>query len=159
DRTTRVIAKANRLCSRTAPETWAAEVATLAELGRYDEARQLVQAIEAAAAAPEEAKRAAAAAKETIARLDRKFDDTDEAKAEMRRLYVEAGQMLSEIEKAEAAGTPAGKGDGALPRTAMAKFIAAWHAWRPNGQALIGAGLLAKKLGEAADAQRLFDRA
>jgi hypothetical protein len=39
------------------------------------------------------------------------------------------------------------------------KFVAAWEAWRPNGQALVAAGDSARKAGDMALAQRLFDRA
>ena len=49
-RTVKLIEKADRLCPRTAPETWAALVATLAELGKYTEARKVAGQIEADAA-------------------------------------------------------------------------------------------------------------
>ncbi|WP_437754932.1 hypothetical protein [Sorangium sp. So ce1389] len=146
DRTARVIARANRLCPATAAETWAAEVETLAELGRYAEARRVAQEIEAAGSALADARQAALAAMEKSARLDRSFVDTDEAKTEMRRLWEEADALFA-------------KGDEASLRGAMEKFVAAWEAWRPNGQALVAAGECARRVGEAALAQRLFDRA
>src|SRR5690349_16858251 len=77
DRTVRVIAKANGLCPATAAATWAAEVETLAELGRYAEARRVAQEIEAERSAPEDARKAATAAMEKSARLDRSFAETD----------------------------------------------------------------------------------
>src|SRR5436309_2745186 len=46
DRTIRLIDKANSACPGTARETWPAQMATLAELGRYTEARELAAQIE-----------------------------------------------------------------------------------------------------------------
>lgn len=76
DRVRRVLARANQLCPATAPESWGDEVTTLAELGRFDEARALAGQIDAAPSAPAAARKAAAAARSTMARLDRTFPDT-----------------------------------------------------------------------------------
>lgn len=68
--------------------------------------------------------------------------DTDEAKAPMRATYREA------VAKEDA---------GALEE-ALRLYLQAWQEWHPNGQALVQAGLVAKKLGRDVAAQRLFDR-
>jgi hypothetical protein len=80
NRTVRVIDKANRLCPESAPETWAAQVETLAELGLYAEARQVAREISSASEAPGAAKQAAKTALDKVERLDKTFPDTDEAK-------------------------------------------------------------------------------
>jgi WD40 repeat protein len=142
-RSLRLIRKANQTCPQTAPATWAAEVSTLAELGLSSEARELSAKIEKDASAGAEAKKAAQEARALCDRLDKLFPDPDAAKKRMRRLVAEA----------EALG-PAGD-----LRAVKEKYLAAWEAWRPNGPALVSAGLAAKRLGEKAEAQRLFDRA
>ena len=43
----RVIERADALCLKSAPETWAALVTTLAELGRWDDVRKVADAIDA----------------------------------------------------------------------------------------------------------------
>lgn len=73
---------------------------------------------------------------------DAGFEETDDAKAPMRAAYREAAAK-------EAAGDLAG---------AKARYLEAWALWHPNGQALVQAGLAAARLGERAEAQRLFDR-
>ncbi len=146
DRTVRLIQKANRLCVTSAPVTWGQEVSTLAELGMYAEARELAKTIEAAANAGLDAKNSAAEALARCARLDKEFPDTDEAKAEMWRLSEEASKVQD-------------KPDEASQRLVKETFLTAWEAWHPNAKALVSAGLAAKKLGQNADAQRLFDRA
>jgi tetratricopeptide (TPR) repeat protein len=148
DRTVRLIQKANRLCQKSAPATWTAEVSTLAALGRYAEARALAATIDADASTGDDAKKAAAEARARCDQLDKVFPETDEAKKEMRRLFGEAAAL--EVE---------GRQDEASQRAIKEKFLAAWEAWRPNGQSLVGAGFAAKRLGEKAEAQRLFDRA
>ncbi|MDI3290722.1 WD40 repeat domain-containing protein [Polyangium sp. 15x6] len=62
DRAMRVIDKADRLCSRSAPETWSVAVETLVMLGRFAEARQLAKQIVVANEASSDAKFAAQAA-------------------------------------------------------------------------------------------------
>lgn len=146
DRTVKLIEKADRLCSRSAPETWAVLVTTLVELGKYAEARKVAAQIEVDEHASAEAKAAASEAKERCDKLDKVFPNTDEAKKEMRRLYLEA--MAAEE-----------KFDPESQKRAMDRYLAAWEAWRPNGQALLSAGFVAKKMGQSAEAQRLFDRA
>ncbi len=142
DRTMRVIERAGALCPKSAPATWAVLVATLAELGRGDDVRQVADAIDASADADPEAKAAAKQARETIAaREGQTFDD--KAKEAMRKVYLKAAAARADKKYAEAQ-----KG-----------FIEAWSLYRPNGQALWSAGLVAKETGDKAGAQRLFDRA
>ncbi len=83
-RTVRLIQKADDLCPALAHETWAALVMTLAELGRYTEARAVAAKIDAAADAPADAKAAAVSDRERCDNLDKAFAETDEAKAAMR---------------------------------------------------------------------------
>ena len=53
-RTVKVIKKADQVSPKSAPETWAALVTTLAELGKSKEARELAKQMEADANAPAE---------------------------------------------------------------------------------------------------------
>src|SRR5262249_17879336 len=46
DRTVRVIERADALCPSSAPETWEALVKTLVELGRWQDARKVADAID-----------------------------------------------------------------------------------------------------------------
>jgi WD40 repeat protein len=139
--------EANRLCPTSAGETWVAELATLVELGRYVEARNLANDLGARAAAPAPARTAAAAALKEMERLDRTFPDTSEATAEMYRLLGEADELAAR------------SADPAALRASVERYLAAWEAWRPNPRALVGAGLAARALGDEARAQRLLDRA
>ncbi len=141
-RTVKLIKKADRLCPKSAPESRAALVTTLAELGHYEETRQVAGQIEADSKASADEKAAATAAKERCDKLDKVFPREGEAKEAMKRLYLEA---LAN--------------DADAPHVAKEKYLAAWEAWRPNGEALLSAGFAAKKLGQKAEAQRLFDRA
>jgi hypothetical protein len=143
DRALRVIAKANTLCAAEAPATWSAEMATLAEVGRYDDARTLAEALENDARATAETKASARRATDKVTHDDVKLEATDDAKATMRAHFLAA----SEAEDS---------GDHAKARDL---YLKAWDAWRPNGQALFGAGVAAKAMGDAVGAQRLFDRA
>lgn len=145
-RSAQVIQKADQLCPASAAITWPPLAATLVELGRYAEARRIAASIEADPKASSEARAAAAATKAKCNELDKAFPDTEDAKKEMRRL-------LEEGQKAEQANDSASLG------IAEEKYIAAWNAWRPNGDALLAAGRVAQKLGQTALAQRLFDRA
>jgi WD40 repeat protein len=132
-----VIARANELCPTEAPSTWAAEVETLAEIGRYGDARALASRIGENDAAREAVKRALAVVEQ------RDKPNAGPAKEQMQRVWNKAVA-------AEAAGDMT---------STKALFLEAWGLWRPNGQALVGAGDAAKKLGQGAEAQRLYDRA
>jgi WD40 repeat protein len=145
ERAVGAITEANRLCPTSAGETWAAEVATLVELGRYVEARKLANDLGAAAPAP--ARAAADAALKDLERLDRTFPDTPEAAAGRDRLLGEADELAART------------ADPAAQRASVERYLAAWEAWRPNPRALVGAGLAARALGDEARAQRLLDRA
>jgi tetratricopeptide (TPR) repeat protein len=142
-RTALVIDKANRLCPTSAKETWAAEVEVLAELGRYAEARALMQRIGSAPDAPEAAKQAAKAAAEKLARFDKAWPGPEAVTAEMRKAHERAETAAAEGKLLEA----------------MALYEQAWEAWPLNGQALVSAGFAARSLGKKDEAQRLFDRA
>ncbi|HEY4121242.1 MAG TPA: hypothetical protein VGM56_25430, partial [Byssovorax sp.] len=138
DRAERVVAKADALCARTAPLSWAAHVTALAELGRSDDARALAGRIDGAPDAPADARAAAA-------KIDRSGVTTrpsDAARAEADKLYRGA----LDLEKLD-------------PKLARERFLAAWRAAPPFGEALLHAGLAAKALGDAPGAQRLLDRA
>src|SRR5262249_26224555 len=141
DRTVRVIERADALCPKSSPETWAALVATLAELGRGEEARKVADTIESSSEAPEAARTAAKRAREALAALEGKTFD-GKAKAAMEEAYNAAELARQKKQLAEAK-----KG-----------FLEAWSLYRPNGQALYSAGLVAKELGDGPGAQRLFDR-
>lgn len=145
-RTVRLIEKADRLCPTSAIESHGTLVATLAELGKYEEARQLADQIEKDPDASVEAKAAAKNAKEQCDKFDKTFPAEGPDKEAMKKLYTEA---MTEEQKA----------DPESQKRAKEKFIAAWETWRPNGQALLSAGYAAKALGEFAEAQKLFDRA
>lgn len=145
-RTVKLIQKADELCPKSAPETWATLVTTLVELGKYKEALDVAKLIEKDTHAPAEAKAAVISAKEKCAQLDKVFPEKGDAKEAMKRLYLEA---MAADEKTDAESQ----------RRAKEKYLAAWETWRPNGQALLSAGFAAKKLDQPAEAQRLFDRA
>ncbi len=147
-RTSRLIQEANRLCPKSAPKTWAAEVATLAELGTSPETRALAAKIEKDAQAGAEARQAAREALARRERLDKAPPEPEEARKEALRLSAEAEAIAGQ-----------GPTDPASLRAVKEKYLAAWDAWHLDGQALAGAGVAAKRLGENAEAQRLFDRA
>src|SRR5262245_13194137 len=145
-RTARVIEKANRLCPATERETWAAAVELAEALGtpgKYTEAKRLIDAIGKAADAPEGAKVAAKAAAGRLERFDKEWPAADKVTAEMRKAYAVAEQAAADGKLEEAVGL----------------YEKAWEAWPLNGQALMSAGFLAKKLGRTGEAQRFFDRA
>jgi hypothetical protein len=129
------------MCPAEASRSWAVEVVVLAELARYAEARALADRIDREG--DDAAKRAAAQARSTASERDQVFEDTNEAKTEMRGLFGQATVAQDAKEHARA----------------KELFEQAWSKWHPNGPALFGAGLSAKALGDAAAAQRLFDRA
>lgn len=141
-RARRVLRRANELCDASKRETWAAEVATLADLAAWDEARTLASIIQGDAFAPTDARAAAADALARATKLDVQFVDSDEAKRPMREKYRAAQEQAE-------AGNASGARD---------LYVEAWALWRPNGQALVQAGLEARKGGDVAGAQRLFDR-
>ena len=142
DRTARVIARADTLCAKSAPETWGALVTVLAELGKPEEALRIADKIDASPASSDASRAAARDARQTLAALEKKPGD-GAAKEAMEKVYRAAEQSLEKKQYAEAK-----KG-----------FLDAWSLYRPNGKALFAAGLCAKKMGDGAGAQRLFDRA
>jgi WD40 repeat protein len=142
DRTARVIARADTLCAKSAPETWGALVTVLAELGKPEEALRIADMIDASPASSDASRAAARDARQTLAALEKKPGD-GAAKEAMEKVYRAAEQSLEKKQYAEAK-----KG-----------FLDAWSLSRPNGKALFAAGLCAKKMGDGAGAQRLFDRA
>lgn len=140
DRARRAISRANNLCPSTARETWAAEVATLAELGAAEEARAVATAIGAASDAPPEAK---AAAKRALAEVARLPPTKAGAREAARRAYAGGAAALVGTD-AQAAARAADKAIAADPHD-------------PHALAL--AGLAAKERRDEARAQRFFDRA
>ena len=147
ERASLAIQKADSLCVDTAPESWAAHVAILAELGRTTEARALASLIETSPRAPETAKHAIAAARELVDRQEKRLAEPSKAKVDKSR--AEAKKLLREGELAEAAGDA---------KKALVSFRRSQDEW-PSFLALGGAGMAAKKLGDGVEAQRLFDRA
>lgn len=141
DRTLRTIANADRLCPSEAASSWDTLVLTLADIGRYAEARALCDKIDATKDAPAPAKSASQRARSTLALLDQP------SSAQMASI----GESL-----AREAHLAASKGD---PKIARAKYLAAWETSHPNGAALLGAALATRALGDAPEAQRLLDRA
>jgi WD40 repeat protein/formylglycine-generating enzyme required for sulfatase activity len=156
-RTTVVLGEANAICPTEAHLTWADEVETLAELGRYTEARSLL-AKPSAGVTAERKSQVEAKVNALLADRDKSFAATDEAKKPMREVYVQADRHMQQGLEAETQGdSPRADQEN---RLAFDGFLEAWRLWRPNGQALLQAGLLAKeKLHQPAVAQRLFDRA
>lgn len=147
ERASKAIEKADALCVDTAPESWAAHVAILAELGRTTEAKALASLIETSPRAPETAKHTVAAARELIDRQERRLAEPSKAKVD--KAKADAKKLLREGEIAEAAGDA---------KKALVSFRKSQDEW-PSFLALGGAGMAAKKLGDSVEAQRLFDRA
>ena len=141
DRVSRVIDRIRMLCSESAPETWAIEVSTLADLGRASEARALADAIESSAESNLEARAAATRARRRVEELTSEV--AAPPKEAVAAALVAATKALSERRFGEA----------------KRGFLDAWSWTRPNPHALYWAGHAAKEQGEAPDAQRLFDRA
>ena len=151
-RTIRVFDKADKLCPASEKESWAVKVATLAELGRRDDAAKLVGRIELDGSSDD--KKAARFATKLL--QDRKPTVTadvpdegtperkalDEARARAGQAYAE-GQKLADIKDYS---------------SAKQKFLEAWGIRHPFGIALYEAALVAEKNGEKAEAQRLKDR-
>ncbi len=147
ERASKAIEKADALCVDTAPESWAAHVAILAELGRTTEAKALASLIETSPRAPETAKHAVAAARELVDRQEKRLAEPNKAKVD--KAKADAKKYLREGEIAEAAGDA---------KKALDRFRRSQDEW-PSFLALGGAGMAAKKLGDTVEAQRLFDRA
>lgn len=143
DRTVRALRSADQLCPSESAGSWAAHVTALAEIGLWDDARALADRIDATPDAPPDARAAAQAARAKISAVDEPPADPALARESARKLALEA----------QAA---AAKGEHVL---AKARWLAAWDAFRPNGEALLGAGLAARALNDPAGAQRLIDRA
>jgi DNA-binding beta-propeller fold protein YncE len=146
ERAARLVEKADKMCPDSAPETWAVQVALLTELGRHAEAKNLATIIDSAPKAPDTAKHAAAAAREQIERIEKRLNDPNKQKTDKAR--ADSRKSLREAEAAEGAGDTA---------KALEKYRRSWDEW-PSAQALAGAALAAKKLGNKEDAQRYFDR-
>jgi WD40 repeat protein len=147
NRALRVIEKADRLCTASEPETWAAHVMTLADLGRCADARAVAAKINASTQASNESKGAAMQAIMIC-------DIAVQPDSRMNRESRDAAQRLV----AEAVALQK-KSDKAAQTRAMEKYVEAWQAWHPNPQALVQAAMTAKKAGQDAEAQRLFDKA
>lgn len=143
-RAARALGEANRVCAETARETWDIELTAHAELGEEALAQEVAKAIDAAPDAPPEAKRALAEAKKIF---DAPKDPTPSAKAAMAKLLGEADDLAARA------------ADRGSLQASIDKYLAAWTALRPNGRALVGAGLAAAALSEPARARRFFDRA
>lgn len=125
-RTLRVIEHANRLCPVTAPETWAAEIVTLAEIGRYKAARELAERISKNARSAE-LRAAVEKALRIVTERDVTMPDTDEAKTPMRRVWRQADVAATNKQYQKASEL----------------FQKAWTLWHPkNGRALAAAGHL-----------------
>jgi WD40 repeat protein len=156
DRAIRVLTRAEELCPREAPATWAPRVTALAAIGRAAEAMQLAARIDRSDRASDEDRKAAAAAR---------------AIAEAHgRAVIEAGRHANAPELFDPNQKRRADADALLHRAASAAragdhktakqlYLDAWTAWHPSPAALVGAGIAARALGEGAEAQRLFDRA
>ncbi|MDI1443079.1 WD40 repeat domain-containing protein [Polyangium sp. 6x1] len=151
DRALRVMARARELCPKAAPEVLAEELATSAELAvdlydtsyTYDLTRELLRV----PGASDALKKRAEAAREAAQKIDKKLESLHAPNiTKVARPLVEQADAL------------AAKGDPASLRAAREAYLGAAAA-HPNGQALLGAALVTRKLGDAAEAQRLFDRA
>ncbi len=143
DRTVRSLRRADLLCPATARDTWPTLLDALVELGRYDEAHKQIELIEQAKDAPAPAREATKAARQRLLALEAPPTDPVGARKEAARLVAEGNELL-------------GKSD---PARAKRRFLEAWDKARPYGEALYGAGLAARAIGDPAETQRLFDRA
>lgn len=142
-RVTRVVARADHLCPATWRDSAAALLSALVELGRYAEARALVQRVAADPSADVRLRSAAEDAQHRVDSRDRTFDDPAGAQASMRVLKVKANEAAS-------------RGDRGAEKEL---YLQAWEAYHPDGGALLAAAEAANALGDRAEAQRLFDRA
>lgn len=123
-----------------APDTGARELrlSLLIDLGRYDEARALLTALESSTPS---LSTAAAVAKERLLARSRVVTPADRARG--KDLFAKA---LVERRNKNALG-------------AKQLFLEAWEVDHPNGVALAEAGLVDKALRDVVSAQALFDRA
>ncbi|MDC3954402.1 WD40 repeat domain-containing protein [Polyangium jinanense] len=151
DRALRVFARVRELCPSAAPEVLAEDLATSAELAvelydysyTYDLTNKLLRMPGASDAMKKRAESAHAAAEKG----DKKLENL---------LAPNITKVtLPLVEQADAL---AAKGDEASLRAARVAYLGAFAA-HPNGQALLGAALVTRRLGDAAEAQKLFDRA
>ncbi|MDI3284753.1 WD40 repeat domain-containing protein [Polyangium sp. 15x6] len=151
DRAVRVMTRARELCPSAAPEVLAEDLATSAELTvelydysyTYDLAHELLRMPGASDAMKKRAEAARAAA------------EKGDKKLENLLAHNITKVALPLVEQADAL---AAKGDEASLRAAREAYLGAFAA-HPNGQAMLGAALVTRRLGDAAEAQRLFDRA
>jgi WD40 repeat protein len=143
DRAVRVIRRADALCPGSARESSVALVETLTALGRWADVNEAAEQIEADRMASPEVLAAVRAARAKVADLAKSTPETEEAHKRGLELFEEASDALD-----------AGNWD-----RAEEKFLAAWRERRPDGRALFGAGLAAKRKGDKPGAQRLFDQA
>ena len=141
DHSLRAIARANVLCPATAPATWAAEIATLVEVGDLLAAKQLAQTIAAAANAPELARQAAKQAETDVKRLGALRGAS--AKEAAKKPYAAAAEAFLKQDW----------------DTAERGALAAWTLYSPNPEALALAGMAASAGGDLKSARRSYDRA
>ena len=156
DRALRVMTRAEEACPRSAPETWAAHAAALADIGRSAEAIQFADRI-ARSDRASDSDRSSAAATRARAEIHARdvvdaerhradpelFDPGERRRAEAREVFLRAVDAK-------------GRGDLAA---AKALFLEAWNTYHPEPRALVEAGLAASALGDTAEARRLWDRA
>lgn len=143
DRTVRAIRRADLLCPATASETWPTLLDALVDLGLYEQAHKTIESVEAVKDRPAASVEATKSARDRLLKLERAPADAEGARREATRLVGEGHDLL-------------GKGDSAR---AKRRFLEAWEASHPNGEALYGAGLATRALGDPIETQRLFDRA
>lgn len=148
DRVLRVLAKADQLCPPRAMASYAVAIETLAALDRWDEAATLATTIE----------------KSTISTVDatdaREMSDAKEAAARLRaRIAKYRVKTAPTDESRKLAMQAAAAADANKHKEAMDLWLGAWELAHPDGDALLGAALSARALGQGAEAQRLFDRA
>lgn len=153
DRALRVMQRAESACPNEAPHLWADHVRALALIGRTAEARALALRIEGSDRAGDEAKRAAAEALK--AALDHEGTLVGEgAEGPVRVRDMEAMERAGATFRSARAAAIAGD-----HRAAKDLFVKAWREGHPFPQALVEAGMAARAMGDAAEAQRLWDRA
>ncbi|MDI1480468.1 WD40 repeat domain-containing protein [Polyangium sp. y55x31] len=151
DRAARVMTRVRELCPEPTPEVLAEDLATSAELAvelydftfAYKTLTKLFRMPGTSDATKKRADAAFAAAQKASKRLEDLYA-TNITKVAL-PLVVQADAL-------------AAKGDEASLRAAREAYLGAFAA-HPNGQALFGAALVTRRLGDAAEAQRLFDRA
>lgn len=141
-RAANVIRRANYLCFESAALTWPEEMDTLAALGRWLDVQRLAERIASDANAPAAARDAAKRAIERLLAVGSPSKGDEATKAPARAAMKDA-----------VARERAGDLEGAY-----ARYLEAWDRFRPNGGALVRAGLVALALGKRVDAQRLLDR-